>query len=125
MKKINIFVLAATLMMAVGVIVAYPTSAKNSMKQASQSAKPATTLQAVHHVMGTVSSLTANELVLDRRWKGKEEKTRFTLDSGTKKEGNLKQGERAIVTYNLEKGQRIATEVKVPEAKPMAGAKKS
>jgi hypothetical protein len=57
--------------------------------------------------MGTVSSVTANELILNHTWRGKEEKTKFTLDSRTNKEGNVGQGDHVVVYYHLEKGQRV------------------
>lgn len=105
MKPEKMWTLAAALVLTVGVACATQTkTTKPSLTTASTSA--------VHHEMGTVGSVTSNELVLDHTWKGKQEKTKFTLDSATKKEGNVKQGDHVVVYYHLEKGQRIATELK-------------
>lgn len=53
--------------------------------------------------MGTISSVTASDLVLDHKYKGKEESTKFVLNSDTKKEGNLDKGEMATVYYRMER----------------------
>jgi hypothetical protein len=116
MKPEKMLTLAAALVLTAGVALAIqakttsPTTTKASVHTASTSA--------VHHQMGTVASVTSNELVLDHTWKGKQEKTKFTLDSTTKKEGAVKQGDHVVVYYHLEKGQRIATELKASTNKP-------
>jgi hypothetical protein len=116
MKPEKMFTVVAALVLTAGVALATqtkttnPTTGKVSMQTASTSA--------VHHEMGTVASVTSNELVLDHTWKGKQEKTKFTLDSSTKKQGNIQQGDHVVVYYHLEKRQRIATELKASTTKP-------
>jgi hypothetical protein len=125
MKYAKILALASALILTAGVALASRSSGTNSTKQTSQSATHTKSTSVTHHRMGTVSSLTANELILDYTWKGKEHKTNFTLDSETKKEGNIAQGDRITVYYHFEKGQRVATEIKVSENKTPSGTKKS
>jgi len=103
-------------------IAAQTTSQKSTTTKTDtqQKAKPA-----IYHRMGTIASVSASDLVLEHKWKGKEENTNFVINSDTKKEGNLDKGEKATVYYRMEKKQRIATEVKVTEAKSKTEAKKS
>ena len=108
MTKKTLFVLSVGLMVAVGLGMAGPA---NSNQQSESNNHP-TTNATVHHERGKVSSLAANELVLEHSWKGKEEKTKFTLESDTKKDGDIKDGDRVVVYYHFEKGQRIATELR-------------
>jgi hypothetical protein len=118
MKLETMLTLAAALVLTAGVALA--TQSKTTNPQTTKASVTPTSTSAVHHEMGTVASVTSNELVLDHTWKGKQEKTNFTLDSATKKEGNVKQGDQVVVYYHIEKGQRIATELKAstkPETK--------
>ncbi|MBZ5498977.1 MAG: hypothetical protein LAP85_21470 [Acidobacteriia bacterium] len=69
-----------------------------------------------HTAMGVVSSVEANKLVLSHRVKGKEEQSTFLINDQTKKEGDMKAGDRATVHYRVEKGQDIATMVKASPA---------
>jgi uncharacterized membrane protein len=124
MRKRTIFVLAVAFSVTVGLAVATQTNGTNSGKQTSQSATHTTT-QTVHHRMGTVDSVTANELILDHTWKGKEEKTKFTLNTGTKKEANVEKGDHVVVYYHVENGHRIATEVKASGTQPKTETKKT
>jgi len=79
----------------------------------------------VYHRMGTISSVSDSDLVLEHKWKGKEESTKFVLNTDTKKEGTLNKGEMATVYYHMDKKQRIATEVKVTQPKSTPEPKKS
>ncbi len=124
MKKMELFALAGGLILTAGLAIAGTASTTNGTNTTS-SATQAKASPTVHHEMGTVSSVTAKELTLDHTWKGKQEKTAFTLDSSTKKEGNVAQGEHVTVYYRLEKGQRIATDLKVASSQPKSEAKKS
>jgi hypothetical protein len=74
---------------------------------------------------GLVASMAANELALDQTWKGKEEKTKFTLNSETKKEGNIAKGDRVVVYYRFENGERIATELRAIQNNSKMETKKS
>ncbi|MGB2640211.1 MAG: hypothetical protein WAN32_14780, partial [Candidatus Acidiferrum sp.] len=84
-----------------------------------------TSKPAVYHRMGTISSVSDSDLVLEHKWKGKEESTKFVLNSDTKKEGDLDKGKMATVYYHMDNKQRIATEVKVMEPKTSEAPKKS
>jgi hypothetical protein len=112
MKKGRIVALVVVLVMTAGIGIAGRTSGTSSAKQMPQSATHTGAKLTVQHDVGTVSSVTVSELTLDHTWKGREEKTKFTLDSDTKKEGRIEQGEHVIVYYHLEKGQRVATDLK-------------
>jgi hypothetical protein len=125
MKYRKLVMLMSVLVMATGVPVAGQAKEKSGAKQSSKPAVEAKANVTVHRQMGTIASLAVNEMTLDRTWMGKEEKTKFTLEPDTKKEGNVQQGDHVIVYYHLEKGQRIATDLKATMAKPKAEAKKS
>lgn len=75
--------------------------------------------------MGTIASVTASDLVLEHKYKGKEENTKFVLNSDTKKEGNVDKGEMATIYYHMDNKERVATEIKVAPAKSKTEAKKS
>ncbi|MGB8474378.1 MAG: hypothetical protein WCE61_09860 [Candidatus Acidiferrum sp.] len=114
---------AAVLLCGEGVTLAARTTSptKATTKTATQAkAKPA-----VYHRMGTISSVTDSDMVLEHKWKGKEVSTNFVLNSDTKKEGTLDKGEMATVYYHMDKKQRVATEVKVTPAKSKTTSKKS
>ena len=77
----------------------------------------------MHQASGTISSVEADKLVLSHKVKGKEEETTFMLNDQTKREGELKAGEKATVHYKVENGQDMATMVKASAPK-MASTKK-
>jgi Domain of unknown function (DUF5666) len=117
MKYVKLFAFAVALFIMAGGVMASQTKGSTSATSTKATTKT-TASTAVHHEMGTISSLTSNELTLDHTWKGKEEKTKFTLESSTKKEGNIAQGDHVTVYYHLDNGQRVATEVKALGTKP-------
>jgi predicted RNA-binding protein (virulence factor B family) len=123
MKCLRFLALAGALILTAAIATAAQTSATSNSKQATQSSPQAKAV--VHHEMGTVSSLTGTELMLAHKWRGKEEKTKFTLDSNTKKEGSITQGQEVTVYFHHEKGERIATEIKASQTKPSTETKKS
>lgn len=125
MKTREIFVLPTVLALAAGLAMAAQTSGTNSAKQTSRSDTHTTTKATVHHEMGTISSLTADELILDHAWRGREEKTTFKLDSETKKEGKIEQGDHVMVYYHFEKGRRVASELKAAPTKSGTETKKT
>ena len=104
MKRGKIFTLAVAFVLTAGVALATQTKT-NTSKQAPASVKT-TAASVMHHETGTIASLTSNQLTLDHTWKGKQEQTKFTLDSATKKEGNVAKGDHVVVYYHLENGQR-------------------
>lgn len=118
-----IFLAAALLLVGEGATIAARTTqpkAATTKTTTQEKAKPA-----VYHRMGTISSVTDSDLVLEHKWKGKEENTKFVLNSDTKKDGNLDKGEMATVYYHMDKKQRIASEVKVTQPKSAPAPKKS
>ncbi len=122
----KIFALAIVLTVTAGLAtVSGQTSGTNSAKQVPQSDTHTTDKMTLHHETGKVYSLAADELILDHTWKGKEEKTTFTLDSNTKKEGNVEKGDRVMVYYRYQKGHRIATELKAMAARTKTETNKS
>jgi hypothetical protein len=124
MKSRHFVLLAAALLLCGegAAIAARTTSPKSADDKTTtqEKAKPA-----IYHRMGTITSVNGSDLVLEHKWKGKEENTTFVLNSGTKKEGNLNKGEMATVYYHMGKKERIATEVKVTQPKTKTAAKKS
>lgn len=64
-------------------------------------------------ISGTVVSSTSSQLVLSSKVKGKAEEETFVLNPDTKTMGTLAAGERAVVRYKNEGGQKIATMIRV------------
>ncbi|HKW55721.1 MAG TPA: hypothetical protein VJN42_00055 [Candidatus Acidoferrum sp.] len=123
MKNRHFILLAAALLFCgEGAMIAAQTTPKkaDSKTNTQEKAKPAT-----YHRMGTISSVSGSDLVLQRKYKGKEETTKFVLNSDTKKEGSLDKGEMATVFYHMDKKERVATEVRVTQAKSKTESKKS
>jgi TolA-binding protein len=73
---------------------------------------------------GTISSIDEGTLVLSHKVKGKEEQTTFMMNASTKREGDLKTGEKVDVHYRVEDGQNVATVVKVMSTKMASSSKK-
>lgn len=114
MKSLKLFSFLAVLILGCASIsVARTAPTKPDAKKSTS-----TTKMSVHHMMGTVSSVSDSELVLEHQWKGKKEETKFALDSSTKKEGDITKGCHATVTYEMQNKERKATEVKVSAMKP-------
>jgi hypothetical protein len=90
--------------------------------QSSKAKEPKAKAAVTRQASGTVSSVEADKLVLSHKVKGKEEETTFILNDQTKKEGDLKAGERVTVHYKAENGSNVATMVKV--AASMAKSRK-
>jgi hypothetical protein len=114
--KEKAMVVVFALMLAGSVAFAAGTGTTNDAKSNTSNTE-ATTQSAVHHETGKVSSMSSSDLVLNRKRMGKEEKTNFVLDSGTKQEGKIEQGDRVTVYYHDQNGKKIATEVKVVSSK--------
>lgn len=122
MKNRHFIILAAALLLCgEGAMIAAQTPKKaDSKTSTNEKAKPT-----IYHRMGTISSVSGSDLVLEHKYKGKEEETKFVLNSDTKKEGSLDKGEKATVYYHMDNKERVATEVKVTQPKPKTEAKKS
>src|SRR5215510_9198724 len=67
---------------------------------------------ASHVTQGTVASMSANQLVLNRKGRGKGQQVTFMLDSQTQETGNLTPGSRVSVQYREENKQKIASAVR-------------
>jgi hypothetical protein len=62
-------------------------------------------------ISGTVVSTSSSELVLTSKIKGKTEQEAFAVNPETKTMGSLTAGERVIVHYKNQNGQKIATRI--------------
>src|SRR5207237_7522319 len=70
---------------------------------------PAKTIQpATHFTQGTIASISANQMVIAKKVRGKAKQASFTLNSQTQRNGNLAAGTRVSVQYREEKGQKVA-----------------
>ena len=58
---------------------------------------------------GTIVSSSSSELVLSCQAKGNMEQEKFVVNPQTKTKGTLTSGEKAIVRYRNENGQKVAT----------------
>ncbi len=58
---------------------------------------------------GTIVSSSSSQLVLSAKVKGKTEQETFVVNPETKIKGTLSSGERAMVRYKDENGQKVAT----------------
>ena len=67
---------------------------------------------ASHVTQGTIASINANQLVLDRKGHGKGQQTTFMLNSQTQQTGNLTAGSRVSVQYREENNQKVASAVR-------------
>ena len=103
-------------------------SQKNIKSNQNPPASPqATNHQPASHVtQGTIASMGADQLVLNRKGRGKGQQVTFMLNSQTQQTGNLKTGSRVAVQYREENHQKIANAVhEVPSksaAKPPKAA---
>jgi hypothetical protein len=70
-----------------------------------------------HVAVGTITSIDANQVVINEKVKGKEQPMTFKLDSSTKKSGNLANGSTVTIHYRAEKNQNVATGVRERAAK--------
>jgi len=75
---------------------------------------------ASHVTQGTIASMDANQLVLDRKGHGKGQKTTFTLNSQTQQTGNVAVGSRVSVQYREENNQKIGSAVREMATKSAA-----
>ena len=82
---------------------------------------PAKTIQpATHFTQGTITSISANQMVIASKVRGQAKQASFTLNSQTQRNGNLAAGTRVSVQYREEKGQKVATAVREFTAKNTA-----
>src|SRR5215510_14541567 len=67
---------------------------------------------AKHIAVGTITSIDANQVVVNEKVKGKEQPVTFRLDPSTQKSGNLKTGSLVTIQYRTENNQNIATSIR-------------
>ena len=67
---------------------------------------------ATHFTQGTITSISANEVVITKKVRGKAEQARFTLNSQTQRNGSLATGTRVSVQYREQNGKNIAAAVR-------------
>ena len=67
---------------------------------------------AKHLAVGTITSIDANQVVVNEKVKGKEQPVTFRLDPSTQKSGNLKTGTLVTIQYRTESNQNIATSIR-------------
>ena len=67
---------------------------------------------AKHVAVGTIASISAEQVVVNEKVKGKEQPMTFKLDSSTQKSGNLKDGAYVTVQYRSENNQNLATSIR-------------
>lgn len=109
-------VVALAFLLAGGLTFAARTGATSTTKSNAATTQ-ATTQSATHHETGKVSSMTSSDLVLRHEHLGKAKKISFVLNSATKQEGKIEQGDRVTVYYRDENGKKVATEVKTVPSK--------
>ena len=104
MRRIVALVTGLILVLALGAFAQGTTQTKQAKSPMAQSAT-------VRTASGTISKVEADKLVLARKVRGKERDTTFQLNAQTKKEGELKAGEKVTVRYKIENGKDVATMV--------------
>jgi len=67
---------------------------------------------AKHIAVGTITSIDANQVVVNEKVKGKEQPMTFRLDPSTQKSGNLKTGTLVTIQYRTESNQNVATSIR-------------
>jgi hypothetical protein len=68
-------------------------------------------------ISGTVVSSSSSALVVSSKIKGKEEQETFVVNPETKTKGTLAAGERVLVHYKNDSGQKIATMISAHKMK--------
>ena len=67
---------------------------------------------AKHVAIGTISSISSDQVVVNEKVKGKEKPMTFQMDSSTQKSGNLANGALVTIQYHTEKNQNIANSIR-------------
>ena len=107
--------------LAIALCVPLTASQKNSKNTNPPASPQATKHQPASHVtQGTIASINANQLVLNRKSGGKGQQTTFMLNSQTQQSGNLTAGTRVSVQYREENNQKIANAVREVASKAAA-----
>lgn len=89
-----------------------PATATSTKSQTGKSGTASTAKKSADHVArGVVKSVSDDQLVLERNGKNKKEMT-LTMDSNTKKTGDIKAGSQVIVHYRNENNRDVLTSVR-------------
>ena len=78
--------------------------------------KQSSNISGTLRMSGKIVSSTSSELVLSSLKNGKSEQEKFIVNPQTKTKGTLTAGERAIVRYKDENGQKVATMISAHKA---------
>jgi hypothetical protein len=113
MKTGKLLTTAAGFILSAGVAMAAMPTTNSSKTDVATSSKTAT-----HHLMGTISSVSASDLVVSHKYNGKQEESTFVINSSTKKEGSLAKGDLATVYYQTSNKRNVATDVKIDHQPP-------
>jgi len=65
-----------------------------------------------HLAVGTITSIDANQVVVNEKVKGKDQPMTFRLDPSTQRSGNLQNGTLVTIQYRTEGNQNIATSIR-------------
>ena len=97
-------------------------ASQNSKAKTNSSAAPQakTAHPASHFTQGTIASIDSNQLVLNRKGRGKPLQSTFTLSPDTQRTGNLAVGNRVSVQYREDNQQKNATSVREVSQKSAA-----
>ncbi len=85
-----------------------------SMKNNGEPPNPAE----VHHLIGTVDSITNSTVTVSHNYKGEHRTTDFTVQPSAKKQGNIQKGDRVEISYKNVNSEHVAIALK---AEPPAG----
>jgi hypothetical protein len=110
MKRSTLFIVLSLALLITGSLYARPKT---------HSSNTATGMK----MSGAIVSSSNSELVLSSNIKGKSQQETFLINPQTKTKGNLAAGNKAIVRYKDENGQKIATMVTAHSASTKATAK--
>ncbi len=101
MKRVAVWMMALMLLVS-----------SASFLQGTAQAKPKAKASVTHQATGVITSVEPNKVVLSHKVKGKEEQTTYIMNTQTKREGDLKSGEKAIVHYRVENKENVVTSIK-------------
>jgi hypothetical protein len=65
-----------------------------------------------HIAVGTIASISSDELVVNEKVKGKDQPVTFKLQPSTQKSGDLQNGSLVTVQYHNENSQKVASSVR-------------
>jgi hypothetical protein len=65
-----------------------------------------------HTAVGTIASISGDQVVVNETLKGKAQPITFKMDSATQKSGNLKAGSLVTVQYHNDKNQNVLNSIR-------------